>query len=439
MQAPKTSADVRVRDTELALLAAARCVAARLQQAGHETYFAGGVVRDQLLGLPIKDVDIATAARPPEVLRLFPRARKVGAAFGVMLVKLKGHFFEVATFRSDGSYSDGRRPDSVEFGSLAEDAERRDFSINGLYRHPETDALVDRVGGMADLENLVLRAIGDPHQRFAEDHLRLLRAVRFACRFGLDIDPETADAVRALAANVAGVAAERVLAELDRTWLGPDPRRGLLLCRVLGLLPHLIPELCRAPDRERRLACLSAWAGWPERELAQGWALVLADLSEVGDGALQRDAISRAMAERVLVRLRASNRLRADVGALHAGMHAWRGFAELSRAERLRSYRRPLGPASFELAALQARAAERSFAAQRVWRRTLEGLPREAFWPAKLIDGKQLSARGYARGPQLATILEAIETAQLEGSLDDASQLDAFLARNFPLTNEAEP
>ncbi len=412
------------------LLPTARKVAQRLLDAGHETYFAGGAVRDGLLGRPVKDVDIATAALPAQVGALFPKARKVGAAFGVMLVRQAGHFFEIATFRSDGSYSDGRRPDAVTFGSLEDDARRRDFSINGLYQHPQSDAIIDLVGGRRDLEDRVLRAIGDPRERFGEDHLRLLRAVRFACRFSLDLEPATARALRALAPKVAGVAAERVLAELERCWLGADPARALALLSRLGLLEALLPEVAAAPGWGERVASLGAWARLDERTPAEGWGLVLDGLCPLD--VARRDEISAAMAERALARLRASNRLRADVSGLIDGVARMRAFATLGRPARRRLFRAPLGPTILRLAALRARVEERCFGPVRAWRRELEALPRTALFPPKLIDGRKLAARGYPRGPRLATILRAVEDAQLAGELD-AAGLDGFLAAHFPL------
>src|SRR5213082_2502211 len=180
----------------------ARTIAVKLREQGHIAYFAGGCVRDMVRNLAPKDIDIATDARPEEVQKLFSRTYAVGAHFGVIVVLENGFQFEVATFRSDGAYLDGRRPVEVHFASAEEDAARRDFTINGMFFDPETDAVIDFVGGRTDLEARLIRAIGDPAQRFAEDRLRMLRAVRFATVLGFEIDAATWDAVRASAASI---------------------------------------------------------------------------------------------------------------------------------------------------------------------------------------------------------------------------------------------
>src|SRR5579884_754814 len=223
-------------------------VVARLREAGHEALWAGGCVRDELLGLEPHDFDVATAARPEQVQALFRRTVAVGASFGVVEVigpRVGGAHLkvQVATFRSDGPYSDERRPDSVVFSSPREDAERRDFTINGMFLDPLTGQVIDHVGGKADLEARVLRAIGDPAQRFREDRLRLLRAVRFATRFGLTIEPATAAAIKAMADAVAVVSAERVADELRKLLVHPRRADGMRLFLELGLAKPLLPEL----------------------------------------------------------------------------------------------------------------------------------------------------------------------------------------------------
>lgn len=201
----------------------ALAVVRRLRDAGHVAYFAGGCVRDQLLGLEPKDYDVATDAPPERVRQLFSNTQAVGAAFGVILVRQRKSQIEVATFRTDGKYLDGRRPEGVVFTTAEEDAKRRDFTINGLFYDPIEDRVIDYVGGQADLRNKILRAIGNPEERFEEDHLRLLRAVRFAARFGLQIEPATAAAIARHAEHLKRISPERIADEL-RLMLG-DPTR----------------------------------------------------------------------------------------------------------------------------------------------------------------------------------------------------------------------
>src|SRR6478735_10652414 len=203
----------------------ARAIATKLRQHGHIAYFAGGCVRDMVRGLPPKDIDIATDARPEQVQKIFQRTYAVGAHFGVIVVLENEFQFEVATFRSDGVYLDGRLPVEVHFATAEEDAARRDFTINGMFFDPEKDEVIDFVGGKADLERRLIRAIGNPAQRFAEDRLRMLRAVRFATVLGFEIDPATWDAVIASAASIKEISAERIREELVKIFLSPNRGR----------------------------------------------------------------------------------------------------------------------------------------------------------------------------------------------------------------------
>jgi poly(A) polymerase len=215
----------------------------KLRLSGHEALLAGGCVRDLLLGREPKDFDVATSATPDEVVALFPGALTVGAHFGVVVVRQDHEQIEVATFRTDGSYKDGRHPESVTFSTAAEDAQRRDFTINGLFRDPIEDRVIDYVGGAADLEKRVLRAIGDAHQRFDEDKLRLLRAVRFATTLGFEIEEKTWQAVREHAPAIQSVSAERIRDELIKIFLHPNRLRGFDLLMDSGLMAQVLPEI----------------------------------------------------------------------------------------------------------------------------------------------------------------------------------------------------
>ena len=217
-----------------------------LQNAGHEAYLVGGCVRDERRKVVPQDYDIASSARPNQVEELFTKTIGVGKQFGVILVVEKDHQFEVATFRSDAEYMDGRRPTSVTFSDAKADAKRRDFTINGLFLDPITDTLHDWVGGQADLVTKQLRTIGKPKERFGEDHLRLLRAVRFAAQLDFEIEPETFDAVRELAEKIRAVSAERIRDELIKLFCPPHAARGLDLLRDSNLMAHILPELLPA-------------------------------------------------------------------------------------------------------------------------------------------------------------------------------------------------
>src|SRR5207253_3745413 len=253
-------------------------VVRRLQEAGHQALWAGGCVRDERLGLTPKDYDVATDARPEEVRRLFRRTVAVGMSFGVIEVlgprtdagMLK---VQVATFRSDGAYSDGRHPDAVVFSSAREDALRRDFTINGMFFDPIDNQLIDYVGGQEDLQAKLLRAIGDPTARFAEDKLRLLRAVRFATRFDLALDPATEQAIRAMADQVTVVSAERIAEELRRLIVYPQRSRGVNLLYQTGLAAAVLPDL---------LPTMGLPQGPPSAPTGDLWDHVLAVLDHLG-------------------------------------------------------------------------------------------------------------------------------------------------------------
>ena len=214
-----------------------------LLAAGHEACFAGGCVRDLLRGVAPKDYDIATSARPDEILRLYPKADAIGAHFGVMLVKRGGHAYEVATFREDGDYHDGRRPTSVTFSDAVADARRRDFTINGMFYDPVAGEVIDHVAGRADLEARLIRSIGRPEDRFREDYLRLLRAIRFATLLGFEIEPGTWQAIRGVAPHITEISTERIREELDKIWKSTHRLRGFDLLVESGLMRAILPEV----------------------------------------------------------------------------------------------------------------------------------------------------------------------------------------------------
>src|SRR5271155_4015608 len=218
-------------------------IVARLQQAGFAAFWVGGCVRDFLIGREPQDFDIATDAKPEQVEKLFKRTVAVGRKFGVMVVVEGGHQFQVATFRAEADYKDGRRPEKVVFANAEADALRRDFTVNGLFYDPLTEKIHDWVGGEKDLRAKIIRTIGAPEERFAEDHLRLLRAVRFAAQLNFEIEPRTFAAVQSLAPKIKLISAERIRDELLKLFRPPHAARGLVLLRDSGLLEPVLPEL----------------------------------------------------------------------------------------------------------------------------------------------------------------------------------------------------
>ena len=408
---------------------AARAVAGRLLDAGHETYFAGGCVRDRLLGVEPKDYDIATAALPDGIRAIFPRARGVGEAFGVVLVRHGGHSFEVATFREDGPYHDGRRPSEVRYSNAREDALRRDFTANGLFEHPRTGDVVDFVGGRADIAARVLRAIGDPHERIREDRLRMLRAPRFAARLGFELDGRTAEAIRVHADELASVSPERVGDELRRMLSHQARGRALALIESLGLDGAVFGERATAAPR-RRVAELSAGgAALP----AGGWTTVLAAwwldrmATDVGEGAsVPAGAASAEMQRAVRRRLVLSNHeadaLASALPCRDALLGPFRGWPIAARA-------RLIARAGFD-AGLALVAAEDPRLGAELRADADRELPSRAL-PAPFVDGDALVKAGYRPGPAFKRWLDLAMDAQLEGrvrSAEDALRLVAAAA-----------
>ncbi len=383
--------------------APALTVAAHLASQGHVAYLAGGCVRDLLLGSEPHDFDVATNALPARVQSLFTSTREVGAQFGVVLVRSGGRWIEVATFRSDGTYSDGRRPDSVSFGNACQDAARRDFTINGMFLDPRSGQVIDYVGGAADLGRRVVRAIGDPRSRFDEDHLRLIRAVRFAARLGFELDPGTRAAMSASAGKLARVAAERVRDELERILSHASRARGVELLGECGLLAHLWTGADRlaadAVEAGRRLARLPEAAGF-EPALAcllEGWPP-----GEV---------------DRVCRRLTCSNEQRENVTWLvqHAGDLDEPARPALAALKRLMAH--PAFAALVELA--RGRHAGMTDGAARGDQLALRiaAIPAHAVQPPPWVTGDDLIAAGVEPGPVFRRVLDALYTRQLDETL----------------------
>ena len=380
-----------------------------LQAAGHEAVFAGGCVRDELLGLAPDDYDVATSALPEQVQALFPRSLAVGASFGVIDVIRKGSGggylkVQVATFRNDGPYLDGRRPSGVVFSSAREDALRRDFTINGMFLDPVSERLLDFVGGREDLARGVLRAIGDPDQRFSEDRLRLLRAVRMAARFGMEICPQTAAAVARHASAIAVVSAERVAEEIRKMLKGARRSRAAALLAELDLLHRVLPEaghLTQVPeDLENALGALG------RLEPSAGAIAALAVLLDGVDEAVAMPMSARlrfSNQERDLLRwlLRHSGFLSASKGMRPSQLYPVLAHAGAADLIAIGKARNP-GDAGV------AHAAE-----------ILARLPREVLAPAPWVTGNDLIAMGMKPGPAIKEMLDSLLAAQMDGELAD--------------------
>jgi poly(A) polymerase len=409
----------------------ALAVLKRLRDAGHMAYFAGGCVRDSLLGIEAKDWDIATDAPPGRVRELFSSTQAVGAAFGVILVRHKKSVVEVATFRADGVYEDGRRPSSVRFTSAEEDAKRRDFTINGLFLDPIENRVIDYVGGKEDLAGKRIRAIGIPAERFGEDHLRLLRAVRFAARLGFEIEPATATAIAQLAPRLKGISPERVGDEL-RLMLTPPTRdtawRLLWNLRLGPEISRLLPKRIETMDFSRSLFLRVKIGGAISFGLALASATLCAGLqAESGGNALpllSKSHVQRA-ARAMRQSVRTSNEEDAEISEILAGLEPLLQSQFPSVAMQKRFLARPTAAASREL--LDALAAI-GLHEERValLKPQFTELAKSDVAPPPFINGDDLTALGLTPGPLYRKILDAVYDAQLEErihSKDEAIQL----------------
>jgi len=436
------------------LKSAATDVVRTLRRAGHRAYLVGGCVRDLLLGREPEDFDVATDATPDEVMRLFPQTFAVGAKFGVVLVPVEPTaVIEVATFRSDGLYSDGRRPDEVTYTrDPKEDVQRRDFTINGLLLDPlKSDEVLDYVGGRADLAAKTIRTIGEPAHRFAEDKLRMLRAVRFAARFDYQIDAATFAAIRKLAPEVRQVSRERVRDELVKMLTEGHARRAFELLDSSGLLPEVLPEVEMMkgveqpqqfhPEGDVWVHTLLLLAGLPagcSRTLAVG-----ALLHDVGKPPTFRVAPDRIrfdghvevgakMAEEICRRLRFSNHETEQVVALVANHLRFADVKRMKESTLKRFLRRPLFEEHLEMHRLDCLASHGDLSLYEFVREKLAATPPEAIRPTPLVTGDDLIAAGYAPGPRFKEMLSAVEDAQLEGAVSAKHDALEFVRRQFP-------
>jgi poly(A) polymerase len=395
----------------------AASIVAQLRGAGFEAYFAGGCVRDVLLGLDPEDYDVATDARPDQAMRLFRRTIAIGASFGVVKVlgsKPEGDV-EVATFRSDGAYLDGRRPEAVTFSTPELDASRRDFTINGMFLDPGENRVIDFVQGRADLDAKILRAIGDPAARFAEDKLRLLRAVRFTARFGLTIDPLTRTAVTNMAAEVTTVSAERIAQELRKMLVHPSRAVAMRLAREMGLVSAVLPPLATPGDEvwEHTMRVLDHLPGSPSFPLA--FAALLGGIGQeaVRDVALTLSAdlkLANSDRDRTVWLLNHRDSLTAPETLRESRLNrllASEGIDELLALHRAAALASGRGTAHVDFC-----------------KAYIRDQPAGPINPPPLLNGHDLMSHGLRPSPQFAQLLEAIRDAQLDRQI--ASKEDAL-------------
>ena len=449
-----------------------------LREHDHKAYLVGGCVRDLLLGREPADYDVATSATPLQVMGIFPETFAVGAQFGVVLVPLpakdvarnvatkdsdrgdvaacassEASVVEVATFRSDIGYSDGRHPDEVRFsGDPREDVARRDFTINGMLLDPLTDEVLDFVGGRRDLESKIIRAIGDPERRTAEDKLRMLRALRFAARFGYSIEPSTWAAIRKLAPEIHVVSRERVRDELTKMLTEGHARNAFLLLDRSGLLREILPEISAMkgvaqpaqfhPEGDVFVHTLLLLENLPYPcPPTLAWGALLHDVGKPPTFRLAPDRIrfdghvdvGVKMAEEICRRLRLSGDDTQQISALVDHHMRFGQATRMSESTLKKFLRMPHFEEHLALHRADCLASHGGLDSYEFVQKKLSEIPPEKMRPPRLVSGEDLISAGYSPGPEFRKILDAVENAQLEGVLSSRQAAMEFVRREFPL------
>jgi poly(A) polymerase len=434
----------------------ANSICEALQRNAYQALLVGGCVRDVLLGREAADYDVTTDATPERVMELFPESIAVGAQFGVVLVPRDGLKVEVATFRSDVGYSDGRHPDRVVYSKTAEeDVQRRDFTINGLLMRHDTGEILDFVGGQADLRARLIRAIGDPDRRFTEDKLRMMRAVRFAARFGFDIEHKTFAAIRRHAGAVTDVSAERLRDELTKLLTEGAARRGFELLEQSWLLSIVLPEIAAMKGVPQPAQFHPEGDVWIHTLLMIGqlpagcsptlaWGVLLHDVgkpptfkpaSQTGDR-IRFDnhvEVGVRMAEVICRRYRFSNEDTAQIAALVANHMRFKDVDQMRPATLKRFVRLPRFEEHLELHRLDCLSSHRNLESYGLVKQFLKVTPAEQVRPQRVLTGDDLREMGYSPGPLFSEILRAVEDAQLEGQVKTKEEAEEFVRRKFAL------
>lgn len=422
----------------------------QLRGAGYEAYFAGGSVRDMLMGNPPHDIDVATSAHPDHVLKLFDKVIPVGLKYGVVLVVVDGKPYEVATFRRDETYTDGRHPEGVRFSSPQEDALRRDFTINGLFYDPIAKKIIDYVGGQEDIKNKIIRTIGDPHERFSEDKLRLMRAVRFACRLDFVIEAKTLEAIKKLSSKIVEVSQERIRDELVKILTGPNVGRGMDLLQQTGLMRAILPEVHAMEGVQQppefhpegdvfvhtRMAL--EFLESPSTVLAMG--TLLHDVGKPPTFAIKERIrfdnhveVGARMAEAICRRLRFSNEEVEQVADLVRNHLKFMHVREMRESTLKRFLRKENFLDHLELHRVDCLACHGNLENWEFCKRKLEEFSVEAIKPPRLVTGDDLIELGYKPGPIFKEILSYLEDAQLEGTIKTKEEGLTLAKQKFPL------
>ena len=419
-----------------------------LRQQGYQALLAGGCVRDWVLGQDPKDWDVATDADPQAVMQLFEHTIPVGVQFGIVVVVLEDGQYEVARFRRDTNYLDGRRPEEVEFASPREDAQRRDFTINGMFYDPFAAELIDYVGGQEDIQRRVVRTIGDPGERFAEDFLRMLRAVRFAARLSFEIEASTFAAIQEQARQIAGISPERIRDELSWILTEGNAARGMELLLAAGLLQEVLPEVAamdgvpQPPDFHpegdvwTHVKLVLNHLGRASPTLA--WGVLLHDIGKPPTYAVtdrirfnDHDAVGTQMAKQICRRLRLSNQEIVHVCQLVAHHMRIRHVKEMRPSKLKRFLREPFFPELLELHRIDCLGSHGQLDLYEFCQEKLTEVGREELRPPSLLNGHDLIEMGFEPGPLFKGILQALEDEQLEGRVSSREEAMRFVQERF--------
>ncbi|MFC2174053.1 CCA tRNA nucleotidyltransferase [Acidobacteriota bacterium] len=406
----------------------------RLREAGFASLYAGGCVRDMLLDIPCKDIDVVTDARPEQVRAVFGKTIEVGAQFGVTLVPLQGEIFEVATFRIDGPSQDGRHPDTVTYSTDLEDAKRRDFTINGMFYDPVEEQVIDYVDGRQGIRDRIIRTIGDPLKRFHEDRLRMIRAVRFAARLGFTIDAGTAEAVKAMASQIDSVSRERVRDEIVKILTEGQAGRGFRLLKETGLLREVLPDVDAMdgvqqppeyhPEGDVWQHTLKMLDLMTEPTETLALAVLFHDLGKPQTFKVRErirfdrhDTVGASMTRRIMKNLRFPRKTVEWVESLVREHLKFMNVDKMRPAKLKRFLSQDNFDEHLELHRLDCLGSHGKLDKYEFCRRTLAEMPPEELKPPRLVTGHDLIGLGLSPGPQFSDILKAVEDAQLEGRL----------------------
>ena len=423
--------------------AAAIDIIGKLQEKGHIAYLAGGCVRDMLRGETPKDYDIATSALPEEITSIFTKTREVGVHFGVVIVIVNNQAFDVATFRNDGSYKDGRHPEEVTFSTPQDDTARRDFTVNGIFFDPISEKYIDFVEGKSDIDKKVIRAIGEPNLRFQEDHLRLLRAIRFAARFDYEIEAETWNSIKSNASGISKISKERIRDELTKILLNENRVLGFDLLVESGLMEHIIPQIlqlkgCEQPPQfhpegdvfvHTRLM-LSLLKDAPSIELVL--SVLLHDIGKPATYSFDEEAdrirfnghdkLGAEMSEQILRDLKFSNSIIEDVVQMVANHMTFKDVQKMRQSKLKRFMSRSTFNDEIELHRVDCLGSWGGLDNYDFLNKKVVEFANEPIIPQPLLTGKDLIELGWSPGPDLGQTLNSVQDMQLEGKLNSKDE-----------------